>query len=404
MAADIEGVYVPSAYDETFSRKQIKKALVCDLDTAEYPRDIIVPYTDVVHNRVMLELFRGCTRGCRFCQAGMIYRPVRERSMEKLIELAESLIDSTGYDEISLMSLSSGDYSCLPELARELTERFAHRRVSLSLPSLRVDSALKDTLIETRKVKKTALTLAPEAGTQRLRDVINKNVTDVDLLTSVSEAFEEGFSSVKLYFMIGLPTETDDDILGIAELVQKVRGAYFAVPRERRAPGLRISVSASVFVPKPFTPFQWAAQVTRAEAARRQLLLRSALGRIKGVEYKYHDPNVSYIEAAFALGGREMAGALEAAFKLGCGFDGWSDQFKFDLWMRAFEESGVDPEQYVCRERASGEILPWDHIDAGVTKEFLLGEWVKAHNGELTPDCRDGCLNCGVSRFKGACV
>ncbi|MDO4357938.1 MAG: TIGR03960 family B12-binding radical SAM protein, partial [Clostridia bacterium] len=363
----------------------------------------IVPYGEVVHNRIMLEIFRGCTRGCRFCQAGMIYRPVRERSMDRLLELAEKLVSATGYDEISLMSLSSGDYSCLPDLAREMVQRYMERRVRISLPSLRIDSYLKDTLKETQKVRKTALTLAPEAGTQRLRDVINKGVTEADLMRSVSEAFSEGWNAVKLYFMIGLPTETDEDVLGIADLARKVQQCYFAVPKGQRAPGLRITVSASVFVPKPDTPFQWSGQLERDEVIRRQMLLKDELRKIRGVDFKYHAPDLSYIEAVFARGDRRLADAMQRAWELGCEFDGWSEQFRFDKWLQAFEETGVDPDFYATRERPLDEVLPWDHLDSGVSKNFLLHEWAKAQRGELTHDCRQGCVGCGVTRYEGAC-
>ena len=420
MAAQIPGVYVPSLYDVTLREDgtvesiapkadsgapdRVYKALVTDLSAASYPDQMIVPYGEIVHNRIMLEIFRGCTRGCRFCQAGMIYRPVRERPMERLLELAEKLVSSTGYDEISLMSLSSGDYSCLPELAHRLVEKYMDKRVSISLPSQRIDTLLKDTLKETQKVKKSGLTLAPEAGTQRLRDVINKGVTEEDLLRSVRDAFEEGWSSVKLYFMIGLPTETDDDVMGISDLAQRVRQIYFSVPKERRAPGLRITVSTSVFVPKPMTPFQWAGQIDRDTIIRRQQMLRAAIGKLKGVDYKYHAFDLCSLEAAFALGGRRMAEVLEHAWRLGCRFDGWSDQFKFDLWMRAFEETGVDHAFIANRDKPIGEILPWDHLDAGVTKDFLVHEWEKALAGALTHDCRNGCVGCGLKRYEGACV
>jgi len=382
----------------------VYKALISDLTAADYPQTMIVPYGEIVHNRIMLEIFRGCTRGCRFCQAGMVYRPVRERSMDRLLELADKLVAATGYDEISLMSLSSGDYSCLPELARELAAKFAQKRVSLSLPSQRIDTLLKDTLRETQKVKKTGLTLAPEAGSQRLRDVINKGVTEEDLLRSVREAFEEGWSSVKLYFMLGLPTETDEDVLGIADLARKVREAYFSVSKERRSPGLRITVSTAVFVPKPHTPFQWAAQLEQGEIIRRQQLLRDAIGRLKGVEYKYHASDLSVLEAAFALGDRRLAAVLERAFELGCRFDSWSDQFRNDLWQRAFEEIGINPQFYANREKGQDETLPWDHLDAGVEKAFLLYEWRRALACETTPDCRAGCVGCGLKRYEGACV
>ena len=417
-AAKIRGISVPSLYDVGYhpdgtvariaprpgsgAPEVVRKAMVADLNSAEYPEKLIVPYGEVVHNRIMLEIFRGCTRGCRFCQAGMIYRPVRERSPKKLMEMAQKLVGATGYDEISLMSLSSGDYSCLPELAREMVERFAARRVRISLPSQRIDNVLTETLRETQKVKKTALTLAPEAGTQRLRDVINKGVTEDDLVRSVTDAFEQGWSAVKLYFMIGLPTETDEDVLAIAELARLVRRCYFSVPKERRAPGLRITVSASVFVPKNFTPFQWEAQLDAETVVRRQKLLRDALREVKGVDFKYHAPDVSFIEAVFARGDRRLADVLERAYRLGCRFDGWSDQFRYDLWLKAFEEIGLDPAFYALRERPAGEVFPWDHLDCGVTKSFLAREREKAARGETTHDCRKGCVGCGVNRYEEA--
>ena len=419
MAAQIPGIYVPSLYDVSYNAdgtvyavtpkpgsgapEIVRKALVSDLNAAEYPDRLIVPYGEIVHNRIMLEIFRGCTRGCRFCQAGMIYRPVRERRMDRLMELAEKLVKNTGYDEISLMSLSSGDYSCLPELAHQMVEKFAKKRVKISLPSQRIDAVLTDTLKETQKVRKTALTLAPEAGTQRLRDVINKGVTEEDLMRAVTDAFEQGWSAVKLYFMIGLPTETDEDVLGIADLARKVRACYFAVPKEKRAPGLRITVSASVFVPKNFTPFQWCGQLDGETVVRRQMLLRDELRKVKGVEFKYHAHDLSYIEAVFARGDRRLADVMEHAWRLGCRFDGWSDQYRHDLWLRAFEEKGVDPDFYALRNFDLNETLPWDHLDAGVTKAFLRREWEKAQRGERTQDCRKGCVGCGMNRYEGAC-
>ena len=420
MASKIPGIYVPSLYDVTYNDdgtvrsvdpkpgsgapKTVYKAMVRDLSTAAYPEKLIVPYGEIVHNRIMLEIFRGCTRGCRFCQAGMIYRPVRERDVDRLMDMAEKLVASTGYDEISLMSLSSGDYSCLPELAHRMVEKFAARRVRISLPSQRIDNVLTETLRETQKVKKTALTLAPEAGTQRLRDVINKGVTEADLMRSVTDAFEEGWSTVKLYFMLGLPTETDEDVLGIADLAEKVRRCYFCVPREKRAPGLRITVSASVFVPKNDTPFQWAAQLDYDSVVRRQQLLRQALGRIKGVDFKYHAPDVSYIEAVLARGDRRLGDALEKAWRMSCRFDGWSDQFRYETWLKAFRECGLDPDFYATRPRGTDEVFPWDHLDCGVTKQYLLREWEKAQRVECTPDCRKGCTGCGMKRYEGACV
>ena len=420
MASKIPGIYVPSLYDVEYNEdgtvkavtpkpgsgapEIVYKAMVTDLSKATYPEKLIVPYGEIVHNRIMLEIFRGCTRGCRFCQAGMIYRPIRERNLDKLMEMAEKLVSSTGYDEISLMSLSSGDYSCLPELAHKMVEKYASRRVKISLPSQRIDTILTDTLKETQKVRKTALTLAPEAGTQRLRDVINKGVTEADLIRSVTDAFEQGWSAVKLYFMIGLPTETDEDVMGIADLAEKVRKCYFSVPKEKRAPGLRITVSASVFVPKNDTPFQWAAQLDYDTVVRRQQMLKQALQKVKGVDFKYHAPDLSFIEAVFARGDRRLASALEKAWQLGCRFDGWSDQFRYDLWLKAFEETGIDPYFYATRERPLDEVFPWDHLDCGVTKKYLISEWNKAMNEECTPDCRKGCTGCGMKRYKGACV
>lgn len=420
MAAQIPGVYVPSLHEVVYNpdgtissvrpkpgsgvKPVIFKALVNDLTPADYPEQLIVPYGEVVHNRIMLEIFRGCTRGCRFCQAGMIYRPVRERSMDRLLELAEKLVNATGYDEISLMSLSSGDYSCLPELAHEMVSKFIEKRVAVSLPSLRIDSVLKDTLKETQRVKKTSLTLAPEAGTQRLRDVINKGVTEENLMDTVRDAFEQGWSSVKLYFMLGLPTETDEDVDGIADLARKVTQVYFSLPKGQRAPGLRVTVSASVFVPKPFTPFQWAAQDTMERVIEKQQRLKAALSKIKGVDFKYHAPQLSFLEATFARGDRRMAQVLERAWKLGCRFDGWSDQFDFEKWMQAFEECGVDPAFYANRPRDLDEVMPWDHLDCGVEKRFLLSEWGKAQKAQITRDCRQGCVGCGMKRYEGACV
>lgn len=418
-AKEVDGAYVPSFYDvsynedgtvksvtpreETGAKPLVYKALVNDLTAADYPEKLIVPYGEVIHDRIMLEIFRGCTRGCRFCQAGMIYRPIRERSPERLMEIAEKLVSATGFDEISLMSLSSGDYSCLPDLAHDMVEKFIEKRVRISLPSQRIDTFLKDTLKETQRVKKTALTLAPEAGTQRLRDVINKGVCEEDLMRAVTDAFSEGWNAVKLYFMIGLPTETDEDVLGIADLAAKVRRCYFSVPKEQRAPGLRITVSASVFVPKPHTPFEFCPQLNKEEVHRRQKLLKSELDKIKGVDYKYHEMDVSYLEAVFSRGDRRTAEVLAKASELGCEFDGWTEWFNKEAWDKAFEETGVDPVFYANRERSTDEVMPWDHIDCGVSRAYLVREYEKAMRGEITPDCRKGCNGCGMMRYEGAC-
>ena len=413
----LRGVYVPSLYEATYNEdgtlksfepteegvpRTVVKNMVADLDKAEYPESVIVPFMEIVHDRINIEVLRGCTRGCRFCQAGMIYRPVRERSVEHILDLAKKLIDETGYEEITLSSLSTGDYTCLPQLAHELMERFAEKRVALSLPSLRLDSNLKQTLEETQKVRKSSLTYAMEAGTQRLRDVINKGITEENLTSSVGDAFASGWSSVKLYFMFGLPTETFEDLDGIADLASKVVRKYFETPKNVRAKGLRVNCSASCFVPKPFTPFQWEPQDTIEQFEEKQKHLCHIM-HIKGVEFNWHEPQVSFLEAVFARGDRCTADALEAAWKLGCRFDGWTDQFRFDKWMEAFEQTGVDPAFYANRRREKDELLPWAFIDAGVTQQYLWREYERAVQAQTTPDCRKGCQGCGLKRFEGAC-
>ena len=416
--AGLRGVYVPCFYRDEYHNdgtlkslkpteegvpERVLKCIVTDFENAYVPTHPPVPYVQVVFDRIMLEIMRGCTRGCRFCQAGMLYRPVRERSLEHLVELAESLEKTTGYDEISLSSLSSGDYTCLAELIRELIRRLNEKRVAISLPSLRLDSVLKDALTETQKERKTSLTFAPEAGTQRLRDVINKGVTEEDLMEKVRDAFEGGWSSVKLYFMMGLPTETYEDLDGIADLASKVVAQYFAVPKAQRAKGLRVNCSASVFVPKPFTPFQWEPQDTQEVVKAKQQHVRDAFKQIKGATFSYHESDLSYLEACFARGDRRMGKVLLRAFEKGCILDGWSEQFNYEAWREAFEETGVDPAFYAFRRREKDEILPWDHIDCGVTKEYLWREKEKADKAATTRDCRKGCNGCGLQRYKGVC-
>lgn len=413
----LRGVYVPSLYEASYNEdgtlksfepmeegvpRTVVKNMVADLDKAEYPESVVVPFMEIVHDRINIEVLRGCTRGCRFCQAGMIYRPVRERSMEHILELAEKLVSETGYEEITLSSLSTGDYTCLPQLAHEMMERFAEKRVALSLPSLRLDSDLKETLEETQKVRKSSLTYAMEAGTQRLRDVINKGITEENLTSSVGDAFASGWSSVKLYFMFGLPTETYEDLDGIADLASKVVRIYFKTPKNLRAKGLRVNCSASCFVPKPFTPFQWEPQDTIKQFEEKQKHLCHIM-HIKGVEFNWHEPQVSFLEAVFARGDRRTADALEAAWRLGCRFDGWTDQFSFDKWMEAFRQTGVDPAFYANRRREKDELLPWAFIDAGVTQQYLWREYERAMQAQTTPDCRKGCQGCGLKRFEGAC-
>jgi radical SAM family uncharacterized protein len=417
-ASRLRGCYAPRFYEAIFDEsgaflairrlrddvpEKITRAVVQDLDAAFFPKELILPFSDIVFDRVMLEVARGCTRGCRFCQAGMLYRPKRERSLKTLQVQAENLLSSTGYEEISLSSLSTGDYSCLPDLVRSLIRAHEGDRVSVSLPSLRIDSVLGETLQESRSVRKTGLTFAPEAGSQRLRDVINKGVTAQDLLSSARDAFEKGWSALKLYFMIGLPTETLEDLDGIAELARGVTAEYFTIPKEQRPKGLRVSCSASSFVPKPFTPFQWGAQNTIDELSQKQRYLREKL-KMRGVEFSWHAPHLSALEAAFSRGDRRLSRVLVRAQKLGCSFDGWSDQFKFEAWVEAFKLEGLRYEQFAYKEYELDEPLPWDHIDAGVTKAYLKAELERAKKGLTTPDCSLNCQGCGMARIlKGAC-
>ncbi|MEG2719384.1 MAG: TIGR03960 family B12-binding radical SAM protein [Clostridia bacterium] len=416
--AKLEGVYVPSLYEASYNEDgtlksltpiddaapaRVRKCIVTDLNTAYAPVHPPVPYVQVVFDRIMLEIMRGCTRGCRFCQAGMIYRPVRERSVETLVEMAKQTVKNTGYEEISLSSLSSSDYSCLSELAKRLSEELEDQRVSLSLPSLRVDKFVQDTLTHTQKVKKSSITFAPEAGSQRLRDVINKNVTDEDLVTTLTNAFSNGWNAVKLYFMMGLPTETDEDLAGIAEVAKSAAGAYYAVPREKRVKGLRITCSTAVFVPKPFTPFQWCAQDEPEVVQRKQRMVRDLFRPLRTANFNYHDSSVSRMEACFAVGDRRLANVLYRAWELGCILDGWTEYFRYDLWLQAFQDCGLSIAFYAHRVRGFDEVLPWDHIDAGISKAFLKREYDKALSSETTKDCREGCNGCGLQARKGVC-
>ncbi|MFV3011799.1 TIGR03960 family B12-binding radical SAM protein [Clostridium botulinum] len=417
-ASKIRGVYIPSLYEVTYKEdntikefkplyddvpKKVKKVIINNINNVVYPDKFIVPYTDIVHDRIVLETFRGCTRGCRFCQAGMIYRPVREKKTERLLDLSDKLIKNTGYDEITLSSLSICDYSDIQNLVFSMVERHKEGKVGVTLPSLRIDSFSVDLIKEIQKVRKTGLTFAPEAGSQRMRDVINKGVTEENLMTSVKSAFEAGWSTIKLYFMLGLPYETLEDVIGIAELGQKVVQKYYEVPKEVRKKGLKVTVSTSIFVPKPFTPFQWAPQDTMEDVRTKIEAVRGAI-KSKQITYNWHESLVSYMEAIFARGDRRICDVLIKAFEKGARFDGWNQYFDFNIWKEALEESNVDGDFYAYRQREYDEILPWDFVDTGVSKEFLMRENERAKKAEVTPDCRQGCKNCGVNvNLEGEC-
>lgn len=406
LAAKLEGIYVPEFYlvrykqQDVFCQpnradipKVINKRIIADMDGVNYPNAPIVPFGDIVHDRIMLEVFRGCTRGCRFCHAGMVYRPVRERSLEVLKKLALEQVANTGYNEISLVSLSTADYSCLLPLIEDLTVALKNEKVSVSLPSLRIDSFSLDLAKKVQAVRKSSLTFAPEAGSQRMRDVINKNVSEENLLEAVGAAFSNGWSTIKLYFMIGLPTETDEDIKAIADLAYKVLDKYREIKNRR---GAKVVISVSNFVPKPYTPFQWEPQNTIEELSRKHLLLRDAL-RNKDINYQYHDSCTSILEGVFARGDRRLGKVLLHAWKNGAKFDGWSEHFSFAIWQEAFVATGIDYEQYIYRRRLKEENFAWEHISPRVSKEFLRCELEKSYAASLTEDCRWGaCSVCGA--------
>ncbi|SHH94409.1 TIGR03960 family B12-binding radical SAM protein [Clostridium grantii] len=411
-STSIKGIYIPSLYETTYNEdntiKEFKplyedvpavvtKAFITDFNEVDFPDKLLVPYIEVVHDRVTLETFRGCTRGCRFCQAGMIYRPLREKKAEKLLEQSEELIKATGYDEVSLVSLSICDYSDIENLVFSLVEKHSDNKVGVSLPSIRIDSFSVDLVKEIQKVRKTGLTFAPEAGSQRMRDIINKGVTEENLMESSIAAFKAGWSTIKLYFMIGLPYEREEDVLGIADLGKKVVAQYYSVPKEERKKGLKVNLSSAIFVPKAFTPFQWAAQDRMDVTKEKIKLIRNAVNKDKPINYNWHESPVSYLEAIFARGDRRLCDVLVKAFEKGAKFDGWGEHFKFNIWREALEECGVDGDFYAHRERSYEEVFPWDFIDIGVTKEFLIKENEKAKNEELTMDCRGDCQSCGVN-------
>ncbi len=409
----IQGIYVPSFYETVYNEDgtvaevkvineaapaAVEKRVVKDMNTIDFPDAPIVPFNDIVHDRIMLEVFRGCTRGCRFCHAGMVYRPIRERKPEVLKELARKLVDNTGYNEMSLVSLSSADYSCLAPLVHDLIAEFKDERVSVSLPSLRIDSFSVDIAKEVQAVRKSGLTFAPEAGSQKMRDVINKGVTEEDLMNAVAAAFKSGWNSVKLYFMIGLPFETDEDILAIADLAKKVQYKYYEITGKR---GCKVTVSASGFVPKPYTAFQWFAQNDIEILRRKQFLLKDAL-KVKNITFQYHDAKTSIVEAIFARGDRRLGKVLLTAWQKGARFDGWSDCFSYDRWLESMAECGLDKDFYAARTRGENEVFPWEHVQPAVSRRFLWREWEKAQAQELTHDCRRStCTGCGVCQKLG---
>lgn len=409
-ASKMPGVYVPALYDVKYNEDgtikelcklydeaplPVTRAILPSIEETDFPVNPIIPIVEAVHDRAVTETFRGCTRGCRFCQAGMIYRPVRERSKDRILQLAKDQLANTGHDELSLLSLSTSDYSCFEELAMELIEYTKKENISLSLPSLRIDRFAFDVLNKIQEYKKSGLTYAPEAGTQRLRDVINKGVTEKDIYESIEQALELGWKHIKLYFMIGLPTETYEDLDGIVEIAKNIKELNYKVngPKGGR---FNLTVSVSNFVPKAHTPFQWEAQNTAEEFEAKHNYLAERL-KIKGVTFNYHDNTTSAYEAVFARGDRRTGKLLYEAFRAGCKFDGWTEHFKPEAWETAFEKSGIDRNFYTTRKRSFDEILPWDIIDSGISKQFLRNEAERALKEETTPDCRNGCVGCGIN-------
>ena len=410
-----DGLYMPQFYDVDYNddgtvksimpnhkdaRKVIKKVIVTDMDNVFFPEKQLVPLIEVVHDRVTLELFRGCIRGCRFCQAGFVYRPVREKKAQTVLKGARRLVDTSGHEEISLTSLSTSDFTGFEQLACGLLDEFKDEKVNLSLPSLRIDNFSLDLMQKVQEVRKSSLTFAAEAGTQRLRDVINKNLTEENILNGCKMAFDGGWDKVKLYFMLGLPTETEEDLKGIAHLAEKIVEKYFEIPKEQRPRPVMVNASASCFVPKPFTPFQWDAQNTYEEFGEKAQIVKSEIKR-RQVRFTYHNTMMSSMEGVFARGDRKLSALLYRAWQLGCRFDGWTEHFDFAKWQQAFADTGLSMAFYANRERSYDEVLPWDHISVGVTKKFLMNEREKAMRAETTPNCRQKCSGCGAASFGG---
>ena len=414
LASQIKGVYVPALYDveykedgtiKSFISKNnapqiVEKRLMMDMDRSFYPYNFVVPNIEIVHDRAVSEIFRGCIRGCRFCQAGFLYRPVREKSIDVINKQCHTLCNNTGYDEVSLSSLSSSDYTEIVDLLEKLNCWAENEKVNISLPSLRVDGFDDEILDKIKTVRKSGLTFAPEAGTQRLRDVINKNVFEDELIETCSKAFNAGWSKVKLYFMIGLPTETFEDVEGIAHLAQKVVDTYYKCENKQKGKGVTVTISTASFVPKPFTPFQWFAQNSKDTLLDKQLHLKDTI-TTKKINYNYHDADTSYLEAVFARGDRKLCKVLEKACEKGFHFDGWAECFSLEEWLNLFDDCGIDPDFYACRQRDFDEILPWDFLDYGVSKKFLIKECEKAYKNTTTPHCRLKCSNCGAAKYGG---